>query len=53
MKESRQSGREVRVQDDNIIGNKNARSSLTFRNYCELLLLTCKAKDTEKAREVF
>ena len=32
MKESGQNDREVRVQDDNITENTNARSSLTFKN---------------------
>ena len=32
MKESRQSDREVRVQDHNITENTNVRSPLTFRN---------------------
>ena len=32
MKESRESYREIRVQDDGISENTNARSPLTFRN---------------------
>ena len=32
MEESRQNNREIRVQDDKIKENTNARSPLTFRN---------------------
>ena len=32
MKESRQNNRQIRVQDDNITENTNARSQLTFGN---------------------
>ena len=32
MKERKQNDKEIRVQDDNITENTNARSPLTFRN---------------------
>ena len=32
MKESRQNDRKIRVHDDNITENRNARSSLSFKN---------------------
>ena len=48
LKERRQNYKEIRVQDDNIAENTNARSSLTFRN-----LLHAEPKDKRKARETF
>ena len=43
MKERRQNHRDIRVQDDKITENTNARSPLALRNLLKLLL-TCKAK---------
>ena len=52
MKESRRNDREIRVQDNSITENTNARSPLTFRNSYKLLL-KCKAKrDKESKRDM-
>ena len=52
MKESRESGREIRVQNDDITENTNLRSPLKFRNllYVVAYMQIQKAK---KARETF
>jgi len=52
MKESRQSFRGIRVQDDNIMESTNARSPLTFRNLL-YVVVTCKTIRHEEARETF
>ena len=50
MKESRKNAREIRVQDDNITENTNARFPLTFRNLLYVIAYI-QSQRTKKARE--
>ena len=53
MKEGRQNDREIRVLDDNITGNANARSPLTFRDLLYVVAYMQSQKTQRKLEKRF